>query len=390
MSTYQGILVRNNLQDVGTIPRSGAYTGCPDIIPYGQVIVNDPVATFCSPDAYAKDFGGQITAGNVNYVYVRGKNLNSTADTGQAWLFYAPSSVVCNPTTWLNNHIPQVAPGSSPPPVSIPAQPNSVGVVAQPFVWLNPVLPDSGQHYCLVAMVASAGETIQQIVAAANQIVDGASLGAWILNNPGVGWRNVVTTPSGSADISTITSYTLPYSAPSTMHFTLNCKNMPAGSQVSFQFTTPTRDQAITLPPTTIPIPQGGKAGDLVPSINIGVTAKVPANYQSQVYYQWYSNGFTKGAGWMLTIEASVVSNGKDALKAFAGMPEHSFAAMVGEDTHHYHPKVGVIKGLGAFSNKLSAALGDNPAGSGNDPFSPPPVPTDVAVTVGSHSTRVA
>jgi hypothetical protein len=49
VSTYQGILIRNNLDDKGAIPRTGAWVGCPDIIPWGNVHENDAQTKFGTP-----------------------------------------------------------------------------------------------------------------------------------------------------------------------------------------------------------------------------------------------------------------------------------------------------------------------------------------------------
>lgn len=387
MSTYPGILIRSNLGDVGAIPRTGSWTGCPDIIPYGQTPVNDPQATFGTatgtPTSYDKDPGVNITAMNVNYIYVRGKNLTNTPGTGQAYLFYSPSSIVLNPQQWIQNHIPQAALGQSPPPVMLPAAANSVGVVTAPFVWLNPQQPPDGQHYCLITMVGSAGESIQQIVAAANKVYDMASLGAWIANHGGTGWRNVVTVNTGAADFSTFTNYSQ-IGGDSTIQFQLNCTNLPAGSEVSFSAPVPTGTGPgylpISLPRTKVPAPKDG--GAVNPSFQVGMTTKVPAGYASTIFYQWYSNGFAKPEGFQMTLQAIVISNGvSDALA------EHpvTFAQLVGNQAYHYNPEVGLVRGLKFFRAPYfrSAAFASND----DDPFGPPDVPTLPAATVGTHTT---
>ncbi len=82
-ATYNGILIRANSSDVGTIPRGGPFSGCPDIIPWQQTNVQNPQSTFGSatgsPTSYDKDPGLDIIANNVNYIYVRGKNTGSAA-----------------------------------------------------------------------------------------------------------------------------------------------------------------------------------------------------------------------------------------------------------------------------------------------------------------------
>ena len=320
MSTYQGILIRNNLDDKGAIPRTGAWVGCPDIIPWGNVHENDAQTKFGTPSgtatSYDKDPGTVITTNNVNYIYLRGKNLNPTDCTGIAYLFYAPSNICLWPDQWTQKgyQIPGV---DGEPAVSLPARANQIGVTPNPFVWENPPTPPPGQHFCLVTMVGTSNDAIKAIYNAALQVYDMASLGAWIYNNGGAGWRNVQTTDTGAADFSTATSWTNK-GPEGTVSFRIVCENVPAGSEVAFDAPVTTGSGDGYLPITQarvkVPVPTGGKPGDIVKNWDCGMTTKVPQGYTSPFYYQWYSNGFPKSKGFKLTIQAVTITNKNDAL----------------------------------------------------------------------------
>lgn len=365
------------------MPRTGAWTGCPDIIPSGQTLPANPLTTFGSAAAYATDMGGVITTNNVNYIYLRGKNLSgSDIPNGVAYLFYCPSGICLWPQQWT---MPQYQiPGTNGKPlVAFPALAGQVGVTPNPFVWENPPTPPDGQHFCLVTMVGASNADITAIYTAAQSVYDMASLGAWIYNNGGAGWRNVTTTSTGAADFSTATTWTN-RGPEGTVNFRIVCKNLPAGSAVAFSAPVATGGDPISLPKVVVPIPVGGKAGDIVPSFDAGLTVKVPAGYTSPIYYQWFSNGFPKSQGFNLTIQALVISTGSDAL---ANHPVN-FAMLVGEDAHHFHPKVGLVQGFAAFAKSLEAVAAADDDGD-DDPFGPPDVPTLPAAVIGSHTTMV-
>ena len=377
MSTYQGLLIRNNLSDTGAIPRTGAWTGCPDIIPWGNAHANDAQTKFGTSTgtttSYDKDPGTGITTNNVNYIYLRAKNLTPTDCTGIAYLFYVPSNICLWPDQWTQDEyrIPGVDKQYA---VSLPAGANQIGVTPNPFQWMNPLAPPDGNHYCLVSMVGTSMDAIAAIFKAAQDVSDMASLGLWIYNNGGAGWRNVVTTDTGAADFSTATKWTNK-GPEGNVDFRIYCENVPAGSYVAFDAPVSTGSGEgylpITLPKSQVPIPKDGKAGDIVKNWNSGIMTKVPQGYTSPFNYQWYSNGFPKSHGFKLTIQAVHTSEGNDAL---VNHPV-TFAQLVGKDAYHYHPKFGLVQGMKAFT--------------GDDPFGPPDVPDLGAVVIGSHATIV-
>jgi hypothetical protein len=390
-TTYNGILIRADPTDTGSIPRTGGkdqtFSGCPDIIPWQQTNVQNPQSTFGSATgsstSYDQSPGQNIIANDVNYIYVRGKNTGTDPVTNAStYLWYSPSNLILWPQQWMTDQY-MIKPdpksvGTS--YVQMSANPGAICVTPNPFIWLNPQMPPDGTHYCLITMTGLQ----QQIIDMRNsamQIVSSAGLGAWIATWGGTGWRNVNTVAAGSPSFSTLTNYS---SGPAVarVHFLLNCTNIPAGSQVAFSCPAPnnggTGFDAIVLPWTQVPIPDGGKAGDTVPSFSAGLPTQVIANYKSGFYYQYQSNGYPTPPGFNITMQALVISTGNDELK------DHPLvlADYIPAETMVYRPQEeSFSQGL-----RFDYAASDDP----DDPFQPHDDGNATAALIGSHSTQTA
>ena len=382
-TTYNGILIRANGSDTGSIPRSGPFSGCPDIIPWQQTNVQNPQNTFGSATgsstSYDKDPGLDIIANNVNYIYVRGKNTGTAAVTGSnTYLFYSPSNLILWPQQWMSNQYMIVPDPKSVGTayVQMSAIPGAICVTPNPFIWLNPQPPATGTHYCLITMTGSP----DQIVAMRNSamsIVSSQGLGAWIAANGGTGWRNVNTVTTGSPDFSTLTNYSNGTTV-AKVQFSLLCTNIPAGAQVAFSCPAPnnggTGFDPIALPYTVVP----GTPGQTVASFSAGLTTQVIANYKSGFYYQYKSNGYPTPPGFNITMQAIVLSSGNDELQ------DHPLvlADYIPEDTLIYHPqKQEFTQGLQSYAAR--------DAQDGDDPFDPPDDGNQTAAIIGSHSTQL-
>ena len=382
-TTYNGILIRANGGDTGTVPRGGPFSGCPDIIPWQQTNVQDPQGTFGtatgSPTSYDKDPGLNIISNDVNYIYVRGKDTGTDPVTGSmTYLFYSPSNLILWPQQWMTDPY-MIKPdpksvGTS--YVSMSAQPGAICVTPNPFIWLNPPMPPEGQHYCLITMTGSSAQ-ISAMRTSAMNIVSSDGLGAWIAANGGTGWRNVTTISAGSPSFSTFTNYSNGVSV-AKVQFNLLCTNIPAGSQVAFSCPAPNNGGTgflpIQLPWSTVPIPVNGKAGDTVASFSVGMTTQVLANYQSGFYYQYQSNGYNTPPGFNITMQPLVLSTGNDALQAHPLV----LADYVPEDHMLYRPHQETFtQGLRSY------------AASPDDPFGPDDDGNQTAAIIGSHTTQV-
>lgn len=384
-STYNGILIRANGSDTGTVPRTGDFSGCPDIIPWGQTSVQDPQQTFGSATgsstSYDQNPGLNINANNVNYIYVRGKNTGTADTTTMTYLWYSPSNLLLWPQQWMTNQYMILPDQKSNPTqyLTMTAQPGAICVVPAPFVWLDPPMPPTGQHYCLITMTGTALQ-IEEMSTSATQIISADGLGAWIAANGGTGWRNVVTVDTGSPDFTTYINYASG-STVAQINFALICNNVPAGAELSFSAAAPnnggTGFDPIALPWTTVP----GTPGTTVASFNPGMRTNVIANYASGIYYSYKSNGYKTPPGFSVTLQATVISNGNDLLS------QHKYVLTdyVPENMLVYHPATqSYFSGLKSYDHDVAAAFAANL----DDPFGPPDIGNLTAAVVGSHTTQ--
>lgn len=375
-TTYDGLLVRGNLQDTGEIPRSGSLSACPDIIPWGQTPVGDPQSTFGSAASYGTSPGASnvITVNEQNYIYVRAKNTGTATQNGTCYLFYSLSNLLLFPSNWVQIHYGGYDPAHDTMGIGMSnVSPGSIIVTDKPFVWDRPQMPSAGNHYCLITLCSDNSESISELWQAAQGISSATGLGGFIADNGGTGWHNVTTTNTDAADFSNYVGYTGGTSE-ATVHFQVVCTNLPAGSSVSFSASNPNGTGSgylpINLPWTTVPTPEGKSAGDPNPSFTTGMQTKVKQNYSSPIYYNWKSNGYGKPAGFNMTIQATVQSDGNDELKNSTT----TLASIGGEDMLYYHPIAGY------------SYLGE---ASADDPFHHGDIHNTVVQVTGSDTTLV-
>src|ERR1700722_2679207 len=101
MPQYDGLLMRDTTDDTGVAPSPGYPFHSPDVICHAQVA--DPQAFFTSN--YNSDPNQPAQLGSqFNYIYVRAKNLSSTAKSN--WyihVYRSSSSLFMTPSIWKNN-----------------------------------------------------------------------------------------------------------------------------------------------------------------------------------------------------------------------------------------------------------------------------------------------
>ena len=266
MGTYNGIFMRSTLGQVNNIPKPGALSSSPDIIPYGIAPVSDPQAFFKSN--YDQDVGKPLEGKKTNYIYLRGKNYSDKriVDEGDTRprLFYSKASLLTYPLDWV-----EITRGPGEQPFSLAADPASVGVINQPYLWA----PDniSGDHYCMIAQVPSPGYD--------NKIPDTlqiADFAGWVAQNGGIAWRNIQVINSTTV---VLTGKGLAYdqgTEASKIQFTIICTNVPKNTKVSFSAGAAGPNPPIYLEPTLV---------STYPSFTTGVVCSVPAGYKSDIYF---------------------------------------------------------------------------------------------------------
>lgn len=299
MAMYNGILVRQNLSDTGTIPRTGGWTACPDIIQAGTTPVADPVGAFATADAWTKEITKAVVKNATNYVYIRGKNLGAEAQDGVARLFAARQSLFLYPSQWLQNPIKTQNDSETTPIASL--APNAIGVTTDPFIWIP---TDTSEHHCLVGFVSTASNPFesQQPPEAVTSLND---LAAWIAKTGGTGWHNVQFTDANAPTFTNKTHYPAS-STPARVRFSISCTSCPIGSQVSFSCGSP------------LPFPDGKTTYIQLPIVTVTTTSQigffveydVPAGWESDMYYSYYANGMPPvDSNFSVDMSASIVTS---------------------------------------------------------------------------------
>ncbi|MBS7539527.1 hypothetical protein [Ancylobacter lacus] len=311
MAQYGGILLRQNLDDKGLMPRTGGWTASPDIIAAGTQPVHDPQAYFGSDTSYASDPTQEVVKEAPNYIYVRGKNvIGGDPQTGTARVFAARQSLFLYPSQWLENPLTTSRGETVSEIASVAA--NTVGVTIDPFVW---VPKEVSEHYCLVGFISTPDYPFEK-QKPSNAVTSLNDLAAWIGANGGTGWHNVQFASGQAATFTNSTTYPAS-STPAKIQFAITCISCPVGSQVSFSCGTPLPDGTyINLPPTTITKPS---------QIGFVVDYDVPAGWTSPIYYSYYANGNPPvDSNFSVSMSASIKSStpGSEVFAAYV-QPAH-------------------------------------------------------------------
>ncbi len=181
---YNDLFMRDNLADIGQIPSPPPAYSSPDIIPYGDLPVADPVTFF--KGNYGQDVGKDIYKDQYNYIYTRAKNLAQGPEAGKIHLYYSRASLLLWPSLWSANVI-QTEQGAD--MATVNAQSFAEVVVPDAdaaFFWKPAPLPDPSDHYCLISRVETG--THPNPIPPDGSITDFAQ---YVMYNPAVGWRNV-------------------------------------------------------------------------------------------------------------------------------------------------------------------------------------------------------
>ncbi|MEY2507480.1 MAG: hypothetical protein QOH01_1809 [Verrucomicrobiota bacterium] len=247
MSQYLDIYMRDALGDTGQKPDPARiYWVSPDIIPSGTAPTPNYQQLFASN--WAQDVGQNLVVGTMNYIYVRGMNAYTGAETGTIQLYYANSSLLLQASQWITNVI-QTANNSPTTAVSASAQ-NAVVVGADAFQW-TPTQPQGGSHFCLIALV---GTSNNPAPVPTGDFANSAAFVTWLLDNPSAVQRNItiVNYPPPPSWQQSQVFINLDAVAEEYM-FQVDVSPLPAGTVVSFSCSaagpTPPINASTTVPP---------------------------------------------------------------------------------------------------------------------------------------------
>lgn len=296
MAQYDGVLLRQNLEDQGIMPRTGGWTSSPDVFAGGTTPTQKPEQVFSTPESYGQNPSQPVVDKAQNYFYVRGKNLNAAAQPAAARVFAAPQGLFLYPQQWLGN--PLLTQAGLPKSDMGSIEPGAIGVTTDPLVW---VPTDTGEHHCLVGFISTPQYPFgsQRPPNAVSSLND---LAAWIGKTGGAGWNNIQFTDAGSPTFTNSTDYAAS-DTPAKMQFAITCTSCPIGSEVSFSCGTPLPDGTyINLPKSTV-----------TKSTQMGFTVvyDVPAGWTSPISYSYYDNGLPPVDGnFAVALSASIISGG--------------------------------------------------------------------------------
>lgn len=191
-AAFNGLYMRPNPSDDGTVPALSPYCSSPDIWLAGTTPVANYQTALATDTSYATSSAANIYSGQGNFIYIRAKNGAAGDSTRTVQLFYAPSGVIQSPSRWQGNIIPTDQ-GSPTGTIPLTAT-GSVGVCDSTFLWSDPSPPPSASdHYCLFAWLNDSQNS--NPFPSVETVFD---MGSLITNNLGWGWRNTTMIPSDS------------------------------------------------------------------------------------------------------------------------------------------------------------------------------------------------
>jgi hypothetical protein len=318
MSMYDDVYIRKNLNDQGEVPATGAYTNSPDIIVSGTMPINHP-------DQYAKDTWGSDPGVNPvananNYIYVRGKNLAPGAQSGKMALYFTKASLIMYPSIWLKN---QLKNSTGEALVPVEAKNNGdVVVTMDPFTWIPEMI--GGDHFCLVGMVGTNAHPMPKPTS--DNMRD---LATYLCNNPNIAWHNVNVVDNG-VDFAVNLNYEQG-NIGGTMYVFVECTACPDGAQVSFASGTP-------LPDGTYVKQDWINIVGCNPATKkhfiTGATFEIPANWKSNITYNYKSNGKAPlpGEDWAVEVKVAFYqapAGLNSELRALADNSDHAKAQAI-------------------------------------------------------------
>jgi hypothetical protein len=190
-ATFNGVYMRPNIANGGAVPALAPVCTSPDIWIGGTTPVGNFQTALATATSYQTESSNNVTMNHDNYIYVRGLNNTSAAQTRSVQLYYAPSGVIQWPGQWQNNVIKTDQGNTAANITGLAA--GAVGVADQTFLWPNVQPPPPGSdHYCLFAQFNDANNSNPF-----PDIFTQLDMAALITNNLAWGWRNVTLVDGG-------------------------------------------------------------------------------------------------------------------------------------------------------------------------------------------------
>lgn len=320
---WTDFLLRKALDDTGQVPYPGSsWTSSPDIIPNGTAVASNPATTFGGAN-YGTDQGQPTVFEQTNYFYMRAKNLNTAAETGNLYLYYCPQNLFLFPSLWNENQL-KTSSGKDSVAISA-AKSNDIVVTAEPFTYV----PTSQIHSCLIGRVVT--PLNPNPLPQDGDIQTFTDLGNYIVGHPDMCWRNVTLVDNGVPTFTNTFSLDTTSLTPGTTGqflIGISFNNLSVGSQLAFSSGTP--------------IPSGPDQGKIIQLTQTAVTQTngslgtsyltIPAGYKTAVSFSYWANTPVM-KNWKVQFYAIYIPAPTEALAKHA-LPVHELG-IAGLDRRH-------------------------------------------------------
>ncbi|MDF2627838.1 MAG: hypothetical protein K0R39_1669 [Symbiobacteriaceae bacterium] len=285
--TYSGMFLRSYIgQQPGQ--NAGGWSASPDIILYGTQPANDPTI-FTNSANYNTDYGSTVYLNQINYVYVRGFNNTTAAETARIWLYYTRSDLALWPSNWWSSNIQMQ--GANLNYTTMEASSNQIGVTNPPFLWTPPTLGGNNTHYCVVAFAENPPlSSPPQSPAPTGYMGTTQDLANYILSTPNMAWRNTIDVSQNTPTWQQVTNITGPTEG-GLLQIGIQCTNMPNDAYVSFNVPGPDAQNTINVPKMQI------SNGNL--ALSLPVTW--PAGFSSSIQISYWQGSQTPQKGATIT-----------------------------------------------------------------------------------------
>lgn len=173
--SFADVCMRDNLDDTGIEPSTGAsLCRSPDINHYRNQLL-DPTATLGSPAAWQQnDLFEDVEIGQNNYIYTRLRNRGYSGTPVEVDVYWTPPSTLPTPPSW--NYIGTI---------NVANVLQDTVTIGGPLTWPSSQIPNSG-HYCFVAVLGNPQDPKPDSAA----ITSTSEFYDFIRNNNNVVWKN--------------------------------------------------------------------------------------------------------------------------------------------------------------------------------------------------------
>lgn len=231
---WDGMFLRGDLGETGTVPRNSTSSQSADLIAYGTEPMPNP-SLLEDASVYSTNYSNQIYLNEYNYMYMRAKNLHSGPVSGHFEFYYSQSNLLLLPAYWQQL---ATSDGNTKPPFAVELQ-NQIAATTNPFSWL--VKPPDQGHYCTIGIVVS--DLHGSPVVMTDRITDWTGI---LASNGNIAQRNMHLITGEAPDIADQVPFNIGIEG-ATIDLVFILNNIPLGSEFRATSGTPLHGKPITV-----------------------------------------------------------------------------------------------------------------------------------------------